>query len=174
MMLTRVVRRLHARSDTGGSFGAGGIQFPAPASAVQLGIENLVLNVSGKQVTNCAVPCYFAACYLEPGADPPGTYKFCAEARVALANWPAGRDRNVQLQLIAPDGSTAFNQTVFAGGAADTAARFVQVPLYSAPRPLPPGSYRLSAQTADRAAQAVVTVQIQWDAHPTKELRAAS
>jgi hypothetical protein len=139
-----------------------GIHFPARQSSMELGMESLNLNVSGMNVTNCAVPCYFAACYLAPGADPPGTYKPCAQARVALRNWPAGQSRTVTLQLLAPGGSAAFNQTLTMDSSAGDSVTFLQVPLYSAPNvPLAPGAYRLSAATADGAAQSSVSVKIQ-------------
>jgi hypothetical protein len=83
---------------------AGGLHFSLNASSLQLGIESLNLNVSGRQVTNCAIPCYFAACGLVPGTDPPDTYKPCARARIELRNWPAGANRAVRLQLFASNG----------------------------------------------------------------------
>jgi hypothetical protein len=141
---------------------AGGIDFPAPHSAFELSIESLVLNVSGMQVTNCAVPCYFVACYIGPGADPPNTYKPCAQARVALKNWPASQSRSVTLQLLAPGGSTSFTSTFTMDTSSTDSVTFWQVPLYSAPnRPLAPGAYQLQAATADGAAQSAVTVKIQ-------------
>jgi hypothetical protein len=140
---------------------AGSNRYPAQTSSIGLGMESLDLNVSGKQVTNCAVPCYFVACYLAPGADPPGTYKPCAQARVALRNWPAGLSRTVRLELLAADGSAAFDQTLAMDAAPVESVIFIQVPLYSAPnQPLPAGAYQLSAKTADGAAQSAVTVAI--------------
>ena len=141
---------------------AGGIRFPAPVAAVQLGIEALTLDVSGKHVTNCAVPCYFVACYFAPGADPPGTYKPCAEVRVALAEWPVGASRSVRLQFLGPDGATAFDQTLTLDSAPDESVTFLQLPLYSAPNlALPAGTYQLQATTADGTAQAALAVRIQ-------------
>jgi hypothetical protein len=141
---------------------AGGIHFPAPVPSVQLGMESLSLDVSGQKVTNCAVPCYFVACGLVPGADPPGTYKPCAQARVGLANWPAGASRAVRVQFVAPDGTTLFDQTLNLDGSPTESVTFIQVPLYSAPNQgLPPGLYQLLAKTADGAAQSALAVQIQ-------------
>jgi hypothetical protein len=141
---------------------AGGIHFPAPSSAVTLGIESVNLNVSGKQVTNCAVPCYFVACGLMPGADPTGTYKPCAQARVELASWPAGASRSVRLQLLAPDGTAAYDQTLVLDAAPDRSVTFIQVPLYSAPNvPLAAGAYQLVAKSGDGAAQSALAVRIQ-------------
>jgi hypothetical protein len=141
---------------------AGGIVFPAPQSSVELGMESLNLDVSGMSVTNCAVPCYFVACSLVPGADPPGTYKPCARARVALKNWPAGESRSVTLQLLAPGGATAFTSTFAMDSSPTDSVTFLQVPLYSAPnQPLAPGTYQLQAATADGAAQSSLTLKIQ-------------
>lgn len=139
---------------------AGNIHFPALTSSLEVGMESLNLDVSGGNVTNCAVPCYFVACGLVPESDPPGT-RPCARARIALRNWPAGQSRTVRLQLLAPDGSTAFDQTFTLDSATDESVAFQQVPLYSAPNvPLPLGAYQLSARSSDGAAQGSVTVQI--------------
>ena len=128
---------------------------------MQLGIESANLDVSGKHVTNCAVPCYFVACGFVPGADPIGTYKPCAQVHVSLLNWPSNQSRAVRLQFVAPDGSAAFDQTLNLYSAPESVL-FYQLPLYSAPnQPLPPGTYQLSAQSADGAAQASVAVKIQ-------------
>ncbi len=138
-----------------------GISFSLPAPSVQLGLESLDLDVSGKQVTNCAVPCYFVACGFVPGADSPGTYKPCARARVALVNWPADQSRTVQLQLLTPDGPAAYHQTLVLNTTAQESALFIQVPLYSSPnQPLPAGTYQLTATSADGAAQASLAVRI--------------
>lgn len=141
---------------------AGGIDFPAPEASLELGMESTLLDVSGMKVTNCAVPCYFAACNIAPGADPPNTYKPCARARVALKNWPAGQSRQVALQLLAPDGSAAFHSTLTLDSSPTAAVTFLQVPLYSAPnQPIAPGSYQLTAATADGKAQSSLTIRIQ-------------
>jgi hypothetical protein len=140
---------------------AGGIHFPALQSTMELSLESLNLDVSGMKVTNCAIPCYFVACYLA-GADPAGTYKPCAQARVALKNWSASQSRTVTLQLLAPGGSAAFNSTLTMDSSPTDSVTFLQVPLYSAPnQPLAPGTYRLSAATADGTAQSALTVKIQ-------------
>ena len=139
---------------------AGGLEFALATPSLQPGMDNLTLDVTGLHVTNCAVPCYFAACGLVPGADPPNTYKPCARARVQLANWPAGASRSVRLQLIAADGTAALDKTIQLDAAPAVSAAFVQVPLYSAPnQPLPAGTYQLSAATAS-GAQSSLTLQI--------------
>jgi hypothetical protein len=141
---------------------AGGIYLPAPSSSVALGIESPTLDVGGKRVTNCAVPCYFVACGIAPGTDPPGTYKPCAQARVELANWPALASRSVRLQLLAPDGTAAFDQTLVLDAAPGRSVAFIQVPLYSAPNvPLAAGAYQLVARSGDGAAQSALAVRIQ-------------
>jgi hypothetical protein len=140
---------------------AGGIHFPAAQSTMELGMESLNLDVSGMKVTNCAVPCYFAACYFVPGADLQGTYKPCARARIGLKNWPSEQSRTVTLQLLAPDGSAAFHSTLTMDSSATDSVTFLQVPLYSAPnQPFAPGTYQLSAETADGTAQSSLTVRI--------------
>ncbi len=139
---------------------AGGIHFPALQSTMELSMESLNLDVSGMKVTNCAIPCYFVACNVG-GADPAGTYKPCAQARVALKNWPTGQSRTVTLQLLAPGGSAAFNSTLTMDSSPTDSVTFLQVPLYSAPnQPLGPGTYQLSAATADGTAQSSLAVKI--------------
>jgi hypothetical protein len=140
---------------------AGGIHFSPPAPSLQFGIESLTLNVSAKQVTNCAVPCYFAACGFAPGGDPPNTYKPCAQARVELANWPAGQSRAVRLQLVASDATVAYDQTLTLDNAPGESVAFIHVPLYSAPnQPLPPGAYQFTAKASDGTAQSSLSVRI--------------
>jgi hypothetical protein len=140
---------------------AGGIDFPAPQSSMELGMESLALNVSGMKVTNCAIPCYFVACYLA-GADPAGTYKPCAQARVALRNWPASQSRTLTLKLLGPGGTSAFSSTLTMDASNFDSVTFLQIPLYSAPNvPLAPGSYQLTAATADGIAQSAIALTIQ-------------
>ncbi len=140
---------------------AGGIELSVAAPSVELGIENLVLNVSEQQVTNCAVPCYFVACGLVPGADPPNTYKPCVRARVELGNWPSGASRTLRLQLIGPDGAIAIDQALQLGATPKQSVGFVQLPLYSSPnQPLPAGAYQLLAVGAG-GAQASLMLKIQ-------------
>jgi len=140
---------------------AGGIHFSPAAPSLRLGIESLSLNVTEKQVPNCAIPCYFAACGLGSPVDPPNTYKPCAQARVELANWPAGQSRGVRLQLVASDGSVAYDQTLTLDNAPGESVALIHLPIYSAPnQPLPAGSYQLTAKTADGTAQSSLTVRI--------------
>lgn len=122
----------------------GMLRLSVPAPSMQLFAESLRLDVSGKQVTNCAVPCYFAACSLVPGADPPGTYKPCFQVRVGLAH-PAAESADIELLDAA--GRAVFRVSrALPSGAARDSLLYEQVPLYSAPNvPLPPGNYRIGA-----------------------------
>lgn len=141
---------------------AGGLQFSLDAPSLQLGLESLTLDVGGKRVTNCTVPCYFVACGMVSGANPPGTYKPCARMRVQLGNWPSGASRSVRLQLVAADGTAAFDSTVTLDADPHDSVMFVQLPLYSAPnQPLPAGAYQLLASTGGGIAQSSLTLQIQ-------------
>jgi hypothetical protein len=139
----------------------GGVRFPAAIPAMKLGIESTDLDVTGLKVTNCAVPCYFVACSFSPSTDPPGTYKPCVQARVGLENWPSTSSRSVHLQLLAPDGSTAADQTLALDSSPQDSVLFFQLPLYSKPNvPFPPGRYQLSATTSDGSAQSTLAVTI--------------
>jgi hypothetical protein len=138
---------------------AGGITFPAAIPAVRLGIDHLSPDVTGKNVINCAVPCYFVACYLA-GADPPDTYKPCAEVSVGLANWPSGASRAVELRLVSPDNTTLFDQLLMMADTPDSVT-ILRMPLYvAANAPYAPGTYQLSATTADGTAAAMLAVKI--------------
>jgi|SoiMethySBSTD1v2_1073268.scaffolds.fasta_scaffold172259_2 hypothetical protein len=139
----------------------GRLQFTLNSTGLQLGLESLSLDLTGKQADNCAIPCYSAACGWFGLADPPGTYKPCARARVALTNWPADASRTVRLKLFSPDGQALIDQTVSIEREPGEAATFSQLRLYSQPnQPFPPGAYRLEAATEDGAAQSAVTLQI--------------
>lgn len=121
------------------------LQLSTPASSLQVSSEATRLDVTGKKVTNCAVPCYFVACRLVPGADPPDTFKPCFQARVAVQH----ADANVvELELLDSLGRQLSRAARPLSGASATDATllFYQVPLYSSPNVgLPPGTYRLVA-----------------------------
>ena len=124
----------------------GGIRLVLPAAQVSLSIEKTVLDVTGRKVTNCAVPSYCVACFL---ADPPGTYKPCVQARVE------GRP-GADLELHNAAGTTVFRAAALAGS-----LRYVQVPLYSRPNePLAPGLYTLVVK-AKGEAEASMVVRIE-------------
>lgn len=135
----------------------------APELAFTLAAEASVLRVGEGEVTNCTVPCYFAACgFLPQQVDPPGTYKPCFRSRITLRN-----NTNTPVQLTLPSsqlyeleladaqGTVVYRHSrdkifppwlmdvVFPPGETNY---FEQVPLYSEPnQPFPPGRYRLTA-----------------------------
>ncbi len=126
----------------------GGIRLVLPAAQVSLSIEKTVLDVTGRKVANCAVPSYCVACGLI-GADPPGTYKPCVQARVE------GRP-GADLELHNAAGTTVFRAAALTGS-----LRYVQVPLYSRPNePLAPGLYTLVVKASGEA-EAWLVVRIE-------------
>ncbi len=104
----------------------GGARFVPNYPAVELSLETQAVNLGAKSARNCALPCYFVACF---GADSPTTYKPCIEANVRGA---AGR-----LTLTDPTGTVVFESP---------ANGWVRIPLYTAPAtPLPRGRYTVTA-----------------------------
>ncbi len=145
----------------------GNIRFATPAVTLGLSVESTNLDVSGQRVSNCAVPCYFVACGLVPGADPPGTYKPCFEARVRLENLPVQNATTVDLSLLDASNQSVFqiSANVAAGQAQPDSILIQQLPLYTAPnQPLAPGAYRVQAKTklsdGTEAATAIVPIQV--------------
>jgi hypothetical protein len=113
---------------------------------IRLGAESTRLDVSGKKVRNCAVPCYFVACYLAPGADPPDTWKPCFEARVES-------DEPAEIAFEDPAGRRLFEAQLPAG------VRFQSIPLYFQPNiAFPPGGYRLAVRTPGGAMSSLPVV----------------
>jgi len=119
-----------------------GVHLAIPAPGLSLSVENTVLDVSGKKVTNCVVPSYCAAC----GFINPGTYKPCAQARV---DGNAARPYTLELELQDAAGRVVFKAPASAGPAGEL-LRYIQLELYSQanqPVPvvstLPPGAYTL-------------------------------
>jgi hypothetical protein len=180
-LFARGVGRINSRSDslTGSSGGfvdglnlvyariGGNIRFATPALSVALSVESNDLDVSGGNVTNCAVPCYFPACGITPGADPPGTYKPCFQARVRLENLPLRDSTAFDLDLIDASGRSVFHTsaTVAAGQTLPDSILVRQLQLYIAPnQPMPPGPYRVQVRAKVSAggdpATAVIPVQV--------------
>jgi hypothetical protein len=131
---------------------AGNLVFAAPAPGLELTAESRDLDVTGGHVTNCAVPCYFVACGLVPGADPPGTYKPCFQARVRLQESPAlFTSADAQTRTVLLDLLDSGNRVV--SGATDTVTIGVGQPeavvSHSIPLPLIPGQYRLRVRIVD-------------------------
>jgi hypothetical protein len=144
----------------------GNIRFATPAISLGLSVESNDLDVSGLRVTNCAVPCYFAACGLFPFTDPPGTYKPCFEARVRLENLAVIDSTTLDIDLLdAADHSIFHTSATVAAGPAQPDSIFAQkLPLYSAPnQPVPPGTYRVQvkAKLSDGAGVATAAIPVQ-------------
>jgi hypothetical protein len=145
----------------------GNIRFATPVLSVGLSVESNNLDVSGGNVTNCAVPCYFVACGITPGADPPGTYKPCFQARVRLESLPLQDSTTLDLDLLDASDHSVYHTsaTVAAGQAQPDSILVRQLQLYTAPnRPVPPGAYRVQVKakvsSAGDAATATIPVQV--------------
>ena len=121
---------------------ATGPRIETPVSPrIALSIESLFLDIAGQQLTNCAIPCYFAACGLGSPVDPPGTYKPCVRTRIDAA---AQGDFQIELVLANPSGVVYTSPVLSASG---ETVRFIQLPLYTdGPKTLPAGKYLLSAR----------------------------
>jgi hypothetical protein len=121
-----------------------------PAFEVRLEAERTWLDVTNRHVSNCAVPCYFVACGLVPGADPPDTWKPCLQVRV-LAEDPA-------VELTLEDlGGVVLRRAAIPGGRG-----YYSMPLYSEPnRPYPPGEYRLRATGSEMGGAAFLPLRIE-------------
>ena len=95
----------------------GNLVFSAPAPTLELTAESRDLDVTGGHVTNCAIPCYYAACGIGSPVDPPGTYKPCFQARVRLQESIAGfatadaQTRTVLLDLLDSGGRVVSGAT---------------------------------------------------------------
>lgn len=115
-----------------------GIHLSVPAPKIALSIENTDLDLTNRLAPNCAVPCYFVACGLAPGADPPGTYRPCAQSRIDTS---AAAGYTVLLQLLDPHGSAVLQVEPASG------LDYVRLPLYTGSQTgftlLPPGDYKL-------------------------------
>lgn len=144
-----------------------GIRLSVPAPSLSLAIENTVLDLTNKKAPNCPLPCYFVACQLAPpGADPPGTYRPCAQARLETTGSPGD---SIQLQLIDPTGAGVFSITAVTD-AKGNSLQYIRVPLYTSAQQfsqnftlLPPGDYKLTGQLSKagvEAASATINVQV--------------
>lgn len=137
----------------------GHLLFANQATGLQLWMEAASFDVTHGLVTNCILPCYFAACGLGgPQPDPPGTYKPCFEAGAKLG--AATGTVAVNLEVLDASGNVLVQTTLSLipddGGRTEG---YYQMPLYGAPnQPFPPGNYRLSATAG--GASAVLAFQI--------------
>jgi hypothetical protein len=138
-----------------------GVHYSVPASTVSLSIETVELDVTGKLVPNCAMPCYFTACGIGGSPDPPGTYRPCAQTRIeALAAAPGSE---VRLRLLDSTGAVLFTSSATAD-ANGSSLSYVRLPVYTSPRPnsidfilLPASQYRLTGQVIDAGQETAST-----------------
>lgn len=155
-----VDRRVSLQSGSSGGFSDGlqlvsvrigkGIRLAVPAITFQFGAESTRLDVTNKKVTTCAVPCYFAACGIGGGRDPPNTYKPCFQARLNIQRPNVdGGVLTAEVELRDPADRQMFQATVpltMADVLTDFTA-FQQVPLYAKPNePFAAGDYRLNGR----------------------------
>jgi hypothetical protein len=141
----------------------GRVYYRRPVPAISLGVEADDLDVTGRQVTNCAVPCYFAACGLVPGADPEGTYKPCLQSRMHVEQGPA--ETTVEVTLAGPRGEAVHTVALHPVDPAEF-LHYYQVPLYSAPnQPFPAGYYVLRARLLDASGMERATATARMEIH---------
>jgi len=139
------------------------LRFGTPTIGIELSVESLDFNVSGNAVTNCAVPCYFPACGIGPGADPPNTYKPCFQAGVRLHDpAPFESARTLAIDLLDSTSGAVFHTTqqLTTGDEQEDGVIYQQVPLYTAPNaPVPPGTYQVRATVDSSTAQTTLRVR---------------
>ncbi len=130
-----------------------GVHLSVPVPTVGLSIETTDLDLTGKRVPNCALPCYFVACgFGGVPPDPPGTYRPCAQARIETIASPGSE---VQLQLLDSTGAVVFTSSASADASGHNLS-YVRLPVYTTSEPtssnftlLPPGQYRLTGRVFD-------------------------
>ncbi len=130
-----------------------GLVFTTSSVSVSLGAESLRLDVTGKNVKNCAIPCYFVACGIA-GADPPGTWKPCFQARVRVgaSSCPVAKILNADVELRDASDHAVYQRTIDVAVPPRSCegAAYHQVRLYSEPNHgLSPGQYRLWVSVRD-------------------------
>jgi hypothetical protein len=138
----------------------GHLLFATQASSLELSMEAAAFDVTHGLVTNCILPCYFAACGLGgPQPDPPGTYKPCFKTGVKLG--AVASTASVNLDVLDASGNVLAQTTLSL--IPDDSGRtegYYQMPLYTAPnQPFAPGNYRLSATAG--GSSAVLAFQVQ-------------
>jgi len=128
---------------------AGGVRLSVAAPALSVAVENAVVDVNGKKATNCAIPCYYAACGLGTPVDPPGTYKPCMQSRARIFGAAPGSQVVVELRD-ATDRVLFHSNPLGADG--DERVQYVQLPLYDkSNQPLPPALYKVVARLLNGA-----------------------
>jgi len=135
---------------------AGKLRFTSPSNGLELSPESQLLDLVGRKVRNCAVPCYNVACGLAGGnPDPPGTYKPCIFTRVKLEHPEA---TSVLIEM-----TNSANEAVYSATRPLTASPnehlwFETIPLYrTAGVFLPLGAYQLKATVKSEAGETLNT-----------------
>jgi hypothetical protein len=126
----------------------GAVRSIAPVVSLGVAVESTDLDVTGRKVTNCAIPCYFVACGLVPGADPPGTYKPCFQIRIDAT----GLSGMLELDFLDAGNNALLHVE-------NSPAGYRQLPLYGKPNETyAAGTYRVRARIGE--AEAVVPVRV--------------
>jgi hypothetical protein len=140
-----------------------GFHLSLPVPKISLSIDNPSPNLSAQLAPNCAVPCYFVACALAPGADPPGTYRPCGQVRIdTSAEVPF---YTVLVQLLDSTGTAVFQNS--SQSATPASLNYIRLPLYTGQTPftlLPPGIYSLVGKMllgTTTLATSTIPVQVQ-------------
>lgn len=136
-----------------------GQRYSLQQPALDISAEATDLYVTAKYVTNCALPCYFAACGLGGSQpDPPGTYKPCFQARVRLSGpFTFTTGQSVTMSLVDSTGKVIDTQsaTVVPDPTAEELVFARQLILYSAPNvPIPAGAYKLQVKLTANGTEA--------------------
>jgi hypothetical protein len=139
---------------------ASGPRVEAPGMPrISLSMATTLLDITGKQLENCAIPCYYAACGIGSPVDPPGTYKPCVQTRIEAA---AEGEFQMELSLKSRDGVEVSHFALLT--ASGEATRYMQLPLYGEANKLyPAGSYVLTAKVKrhqDELGSASMAVEI--------------
>jgi hypothetical protein len=128
---------------------AGRLVYRRSEPGLRFSVESTRLDVTGRTAPNCAVPCYFTACYLAPGADPPGTYKPCM--RVSFDAEQLGEEA---AEVTLEQNGTVLTRTQRQGSGA------VRLNLYGEQnRPVPPGRYSVAVKVGDTRAAIPITIE---------------
>lgn len=133
----------------------GGLRLLLPMPRLSISVERTSLDVTGRNVTNCAVPSYCVACFGDP------RYRPCARARLEAG---ASATYTVDLELVDAGGQVAFRAPAIGPQTSDLLA-YVQLQLYSQPDvPLAPGLYTLHGRLrsgADLLAASSIQLRIE-------------
>jgi hypothetical protein len=138
-----------------------GFHLSVPVPKIALSIDNPNPNISNQLAPNCAVPCYFVACGIAPGADPAGTYRPCGQVRIdASAEVPF---YYVLVELLDSTGTVVFESSQ--QSPTISSLNYIRLPLYTGQTPftlLKPGIYSLvGSLTLGSTTLATSTIPVQ-------------